>query len=224
MMQTMALEGKYASSLSVAIPRDAIDLHRHNGTRIILVSLPPALLEERASALGVDVARLELGEGQCDDAQIIHIVTALALAANDEGGDQAIVCDRLVDALCARLIAPQDMVSGGRAQELSLPQKRRVIDFIEARLAEKLSLSQIAKVARVSASHLKVLFRRTFGVPVHQYIIRRRVERAAEMIKGGVGPLSDVAVAAGFAHQSHLSRCMKRVLGTTPAALARGAR
>lgn len=234
----MAFEGKLALSFDVAGaggagPRDEIIAANgaerraavaHADTCFILVSLPTEVLARRAAAMGFDVARLRPAEGQHNDSQIVQIVTALAFVANDAGEAQSLIRERLVDALCARLIAPSTEARDAAAQTLSPPQKRRVAEFIDGRLADKLSLSQIAKVARVSPSHLKVLFRRTFGVPVHQYIIRRRVERAVALIEEGAGPMSDVAAAAGFAHQSHLSRCMKRVLGTTPAALARRVR
>ncbi|WP_163284644.1 helix-turn-helix transcriptional regulator, partial [Enterobacter hormaechei] len=65
-------------------------------------------------------------------------------------------------------------------------------------------------------SHLKALFRQTMGMPVHQYVIRRRVERAKALLLAGEMPISQVALAAGFAHQSHMAHCMKRLLGVTP--------
>jgi AraC family transcriptional regulator len=79
----------------------------------------------------------------------------------------------------------------------------------------------MAQVAAISVSHLKVLFRRTFGMPPHQYVIRRRVERARTLLYQGKMPLSQIALEAGFAHQSHMAQCMKRILGVTPAALIR---
>ena len=76
-------------------------------------------------------------------------------------------------------------------------------------------------MAGVSVSHLKTLFRRSTGLPVHQYVLRRRVERARLLLERGELPLSQIALEAGFAHQSHMARCMRRLLGTTPAALRR---
>lgn len=96
--------------------------------------------------------------------------------------------------------------------------------FIEEHLDQPLSLAAIADVAGVSASHLKTLFRRSTGLPVHRYVVQRRVERARQLIVRGDLPASQVALAAGFAHQSHMARCLRRALGVTPSALARSAR
>ena len=76
-------------------------------------------------------------------------------------------------------------------------------------------------IAGISVPHLKVLFRRSFDLPVHQYVIRRRVEHARRLLANGDLPISQVALSAGFAHQSHLAHAMKRILGMTPAGLAR---
>lgn len=69
--------------------------------------------------------------------------------------------------------------------------------------------------------YLKTLFKRSTGVPVHEYVVQRRVERAKVLLMRGELPASQVALQAGFAHQSHMARCMRRVLGVAPTALAR---
>jgi AraC family transcriptional regulator len=72
----------------------------------------------------------------------------------------------------------------------------------------------------MSASHFKTLFKEAVGMPVHQYVIRTRVEYAVEILQGGDdSTLADVALRAGFANQSHLARCMRRFIGLTPSEL-----
>jgi AraC family transcriptional regulator len=66
---------------------------------------------------------------------------------------------------------------------------------------------------------LKALFPQSLGLPVHQYVMRRRVERAKRLLLSGEAPISETALAAGFAHQSHMTQWMKRILGVTPRAL-----
>ena len=80
-------------------------------------------------------------------------------------------------------------------------------------------LARLAGVAGVSPSHFKTLFKQSAGMPVHQYVIRRRVEYAAELLQCGDPPLADVALQAGFSSQSHMARCMRRILGVTPGVL-----
>jgi AraC family transcriptional regulator len=57
------------------------------------------------------------------------------------------------------------------------------------------------------------------GLPVHQYLIRQRVERAKGLLGEDKLSISEIALEAGFAHPSHLARHMRRVLGVSPKAL-----
>jgi len=83
------------------------------------------------------------------------------------------------------------------------------------------SLERIAAVAGVSSSHLNTLFRHSMGVAVHQYVIQRRVELAKTLLLQEEKSITEIALEAGFAHQSHLARHMRRMLGLPPRALKR---
>lgn len=98
---------------------------------------------------------------------------------------------------------------------------RTLTDFIETSLDQPLRLADLATVAGVSVTRLKTLFRNSTGMPVHQYVIRRRVECARALIATTAMPLAQVALAAGFAHQSHMAAAMRRILGHTPGVVAR---
>src|SRR6185312_1604720 len=128
--------------------------------------------------------------------------------------------ESLGKALAARLLQ--------RHNQRSLPMRevpggfgswklKQVISYIEDNLESELSLAEIASVAGVSVSHLKTLFRQSTGMPVHQYVLRRRVERAKLLLQDRSLSIAQVAFAAGFAHQSHLARHMRKILGCTPA-------
>ena len=75
---------------------------------------------------------------------------------------------------------------------------------------------RLAGVAAVSTSHFKTLFKRSTGLPPHEYVVHRRVERAKSLLLRGDRPSSQAALEAGFAHQSHMVRWMRRILGATP--------
>jgi AraC family transcriptional regulator len=106
---------------------------------------------------------------------------------------------------------------------LSSAQRARLVDYIEAHLEEPLSLQQLARLIGSSASHLKTLFKRSLGVSVHAYVVERRVERARQLLREGKLPSAQVALESGFAHRSHMARCIRRLLGVSPTDL-RGAR
>jgi AraC family transcriptional regulator len=98
---------------------------------------------------------------------------------------------------------------------------KQILAFIEEQLTEDLSLERIAAVAGVSSSHLNALFRHSMGVAVHQYVIQRRVELAKTLLLQKKKSITEIALEAGFAHQSHLARHMRRMLGLPPRALKR---
>lgn len=187
------------------------------------VQIPPSLLRRAAEDMGLDPDRSGLApRHQFRDPQIEHI--AWALDAERAAGHPSgrLYTESLGLALAVHLLgtytAPIALPRG-----LSRPQLRRVTGFIEAHLDQDLSLARLADVAGVSASHLKTLFRRSLGLPVHEYVIQRRVERAKALLVAGHLPASQVALEAGFSHQSHMARHMRRLLGVTPASVARRA-
>jgi AraC family transcriptional regulator len=87
---------------------------------------------------------------------------------------------------------------------------------MEDRLAEDLSLAELAREAGLSASHFASLFRRSTGLSPHQYLVQRRVERAQMLLRFSARAINEIAITVGFYDQSHLTRQMQRLLGVTP--------
>jgi AraC family transcriptional regulator len=192
--------------------------------QFLLVDLSPALVRDVACDMGFDRRNLDLEpRAQLRDVEIERIGFALKeeLEAGEPNGRPYV--EGLGLALAARLVSRCAVRRTTVKRRLTLPagRMRRVTEYIEAHLDEELSLGRIAEIAGLSLSHLKALFRTTAGVPVHQYIIGRRVERARRLLEQGDLPMSMVALEAGFSHQSHMARHMRRLLGVTPSELAR---
>ena len=75
----------------------------------------------------------------------------------------------------------------------------------------------MAAVARLSPYHFARQFKAATGLPPHQYVIARRVERAKELLQAGTDlSLAEVAAHAGFSDQSQFCRHFKRLVGVTP--------
>jgi AraC family transcriptional regulator len=102
---------------------------------------------------------------------------------------------------------------------MSSRKLKQVLSYIEDNLHHDLSLHEIAGVAGLSVSHCKSVFRQTMGVPIHQYIIQRRVEHAKALLCKSELSITEIAHTTGFAHQSHLANHMRRVLGFSPKAV-----
>lgn len=95
-------------------------------------------------------------------------------------------------------------------------------EMLRDRLAEDLSLDELASAAGLSRSHFLRVFRNALGMPPHAYHTAARVARARELLKLGRS-IGEVALETGFVDQSHFTRHFHRLVGVTPAAYQRGA-
>ena len=103
-------------------------------------------------------------------------------------------------------------LKGGLAAHL----RRQLVEFIEAHLADPLTLGQLAGMCSLSEYHFARMFRESFGLPPHQYLLARRMEQARRLLRQTNRPLGDVALACGFASASHFSNRFRQVMGATP--------
>jgi transcriptional regulator GlxA family with amidase domain len=109
---------------------------------------------------------------------------------------------------------------GGARWEHTRPV-RRAIEFLRARLAETVTLDDLAGHAGLDKFHLCRAFRAQVGVSPYAYLTQLRIMRAKELLAAGMKP-SDIAPQVGLYDQSHLNRHFRRIVGTTPARYARG--
>lgn len=92
----------------------------------------------------------------------------------------------------------------------------RARDLVDENFAQQLTLDAIADFAGIHPAHLAREFRRHFKYTVGEYTRLRRVEYACRELSVGNATVAEIALAAGFADQSHLTRTFKRIVGTTP--------
>ncbi len=107
---------------------------------------------------------------------------------------------------------PPQQVRGGLAPW----QIRKVTSHIEAHLDQPIRNEDLATLVRLKPSHFGRAFRSSFGEPPHEYVIRRRVERAQGLMLSTDATLSEIALDCGLADQSHLTRLFRRVVGESP--------
>lgn len=185
----------------------------------LLLSLPQTLIAAIARESGADPAKIEIrNRFQIRDSQLETLSWAVKKELELGCPSGRLYLDGLGLAIASRVITQHSSLtkSARVAEGLTDRRLKQVLSFIEENLSEDLSLEQIAAVARVSASHLKSVFRKAMGTSVHQYVIQRRVELAKSMLQQDDHSMTEIALAAGFAHQSHLARHMRRLLGASP--------
>jgi AraC family transcriptional regulator len=194
------------------------------------IFLEPGLVARvAAEAFELDPARLTVPP--LDALDLPHLRAAMSavdaeLAAGGTGGRLA--AESLANVLAVHLIrhvsAPRQPA---RRRDGTLPRARlrAVVEYIEEHLDAGPTLEQMAAIARLSPNYFAWQFKRATGLPPHQYVIARRVERAKQLLQGGTDlSLAEVAACAGFSDQSQFSHHFKRIVGVTPGQFRMSAR
>jgi AraC-like DNA-binding protein len=231
------------------VVRYRLDRHDHGSFRSVVSVLPPHVTHDGRAATGDGfrkrVLYLEpdvLGEGRIGravdhptvaDAALVRRLRALHGALGDEAAGEAAgpleAESRLafvVESLAVRL-------DGGRRPEgaalgpVPSAASRRLAEglrgLLDACVATPVTLAGLAERLGASPTHLIRCFTREFGVAPHAYLVACRIDAARRQLLAGRPP-AEVAVAAGFHDQPHLTRHFRRHVGTTPARYARGLR
>jgi AraC family transcriptional regulator len=94
--------------------------------------------------------------------------------------------------------------------------------MMEERLAEPVSLAELAGVAGLSVSQFSRQFKARTGLAPHRFLLGLRVDQACRLLRTDRAPIADIALRCGFSHQEHLTRVMRARLDTTPGAVRRG--
>jgi len=198
-------------------PRFVIDKPFHS----LHFYLPRSALDwiaEQSGASRIGELDCRLGIGH-DDEVVRHIGASLLRALRRPDETNQLFIDYAMLALTAHaaqsyggLRQVRDLARGGLADW----QARRACERLEADLGGKLSLQQIAAEFGLSASHFSRAFRKSIGLPPHQWLLRQRVEAAKQLMTMGELPLSEIAISAGFANQSHFTRVFSATVGVSP--------
>jgi AraC family transcriptional regulator len=189
----------------------------HTGTALTTALEPVRIISERQSD-GVKVAP---GQTQSTVSAILELLNR---------ADQALAKDRNQARDCIErartLLNAQCRSDGAAAVRGVVPrvsrsclapwQLKRSLEFVEANLATKVKIGDLAAVARLSRSYFARAFQTSVGETPYTYITRRRVARAQKMIVSTVKPLSAIALDCGFSDQAHLTRIFRRIVGTSP--------
>jgi AraC family transcriptional regulator len=186
------------------------------------IFLEPGLVARvAAEAFGLDPARLTVPP--LDGLDLPHLRATMRavdaeLTAGGAGGPFA--AESLANILAIQLIR-QVLAPGqpARKRDVTLPRAklRAVVEYVEKHLDAGPSLEQIATVARLNPCHFARQFKAATGLPPHQYVVARPVERARQLLEAGTDlALAEVTACAGFSDQSQFSHHFKRIVGVTP--------
>ena len=190
------------------------DVHRslaHEGPTVFTAVLLPAADVERVrdEGAGISIAHLDAGDGRARAYHRLHD----AIAA---GADRLSLEVALAEAVAS-------FAALGGASPLTSRPVRRAMAYLRERLAEPVTLDDLAAHAGLDKFHLCRAFRAQIGMPPHAYLTHLRIQRACGLLREGVRA-SELAPRVGLYDQSQLTRHFRRIVGTTPARYARARR
>lgn len=107
---------------------------------------------------------------------------------------------------------------------LPLWRLRLATAYVDAHLAGPVRLEDIARAVGLTRMHFAAQFRAATGVRPHDYLLRRRIERAKLLLSQSETTIVDIALAVGFQSQAHFSTVFKQRVGDSPSIWRRRAR
>ncbi|HAB15414.1 MAG TPA: AraC family transcriptional regulator [Verrucomicrobiota bacterium] len=192
----------------------------HGDVHVLMLGFEGWFLERVAAELGCAINL----PGAINTATLPAIHPAATLVRQlaqelEAGPGSSVVADGIARAVAVLLLRQFQRLPPVKSPPAAPPAAvLRAVTLMRRRLADSLSLDELAKAAALSPFHFSRQFKTATGHPPHEYLIRLRVDRAQELLRqhGRTWNMAAVAREVGFSDQSHLARHFKRVLGITP--------
>jgi AraC-like DNA-binding protein len=158
--------------------------------------------------------------GLADPDQVLSRLALSLLASDDLDGPGArLYAESVAAAILARVMGRTNSAPGvdtGKRTGLVKWRHRRVVEFIDANLADPIRLPDLARAAGLSRMHFAAQFRAATGIRPHEFVLRRRIERAQDMLRDSALPLAQVALGVGFQTQAHFTTVFRDHVQETP--------
>jgi AraC family transcriptional regulator len=175
--------------------------------------LDPAHTASVAHELGIPCAIAPIYDGL--DGAVHGIARGLLEEAHTDPLTCNLYAESLADFLALRLLrgAAQKRLP---AEALTAVQLRRVTEHIAQHIDRDLSASELAAVVDLSAFHFSRRFKASTGMPPYQYVTRRRISLAQDLLARTRMTIAEISYRTGFSSQSHLGARFKQIVGVTP--------
>lgn len=185
---------------------------------LLAVYLEPDFIERAARDL-IGGERVELvPRFKLDDPFVENFIRFLLTEA-ETGECGSLYAESLATALAIRLVKNHSAAKlvlleyGGGLPKYKL---RRVVEYINESLDGELPLSTLAAVCELSVYHFARQFKQSTGATPHQFVLRRKIERAKRLLTETNSSVAEIAFRLGFADQSHFTKLFFSVTGATP--------
>ncbi|MEM7066456.1 MAG: AraC family transcriptional regulator [Cyanobacteria bacterium P01_B01_bin.77] len=193
--------------------------HRIDGhNQFLLLTLDPQKLTELMPERPLLEHKTFRRQHQSKDKHLQMLMQALLIEAEMGAPNGQLYVDSLSTALATHFVNHYSLEKPADLTGLPVSERQRlgaVLDYIEAHLTEDISLSDLSLQAGLSKFHFSRLFKQILGITPHRYVVKRRIEQAAQRLKQGQS-ITQVTYRFGFSDQSHFTRVFKQVKGSTP--------
>lgn len=182
-------------------------------------NLPRTTLNAFTEDSGLPTVGALLATQGLRDATLLHLTNMILPAFGRTSSFCQLFLDHFVLLLCAHVVntygaakAMPKVYQGGLAPW----QRRRATELLHQHLDGELRLSTLANECGLSVSHFARAFKISFGVPVHRYLISRRLESAKTLLLHSSSQLADIALQVGFSDQATFTRAFAALVGEAP--------
>lgn len=223
------IDGERAERASIGpgrfcvMPGDASAYWQHSGNpEILQLYLRNSLYEHAIVELFGGAPATLTPRFAIVDPLLEQLALAVLNALREGNANDRLYVETLAQVIAVHLARTHSSRAGARSAPptdgLSRARIRRLLEYIDQHLGEDLSLEAMAAEVELSPLYLVRAFRAAVGQSPHRYVVSRRVEHARRLLSGTEMPIADIALAAGFSSQSHLSNWFRRIVGVSPAA------
>jgi AraC family transcriptional regulator len=181
--------------------------------------VPQAALDEMADEAGIPTVKgLHARQFGRRDLVMYGFAQTFAGAMARPGDGSAMFCDYVALAFFAHIVRAYGGLPIKRFARGGLApwQLRRAYEFIDANLGSDPSISEVADQCGLSSSYFSRAFKRESGLPPHRWLMKRRVQRAKELLREPGLRLAEIAQICGFVDQSHFARVFSKSEGCSP--------
>lgn len=186
---------------------------------MLLLEISPASLNKIAQEAGFSSVTMLQAETASTDPVLANLVKALVPALERPQEASRLFVDQLATAIGTHLVqhyGGRAQASSTRSRKLSRSHEMLAKNLLLDNLDGQISMLDVSRACNLSRGYFIRAFRETTGVTPYQWLVHERIARARELMKDPATSLSEVAIACGFADQSHFTRVFTTVVGMTP--------
>ncbi|TAX53566.1 AraC family transcriptional regulator [Rhizobium leguminosarum] len=185
----------------------------------VLFEISPASLGKIADDAEMPGVTSLSVETASKDIVLANLARALIPALEKPDEANALFVEQMTTAIGTYLVqryGGRPTVASDRSGSLSRTHEDLAKSLLLENLDGNVSISEVAQMCNLSRGYFIRAFRETTGMTPYQWVLRERIDRARDLLRTSKTPLAEVAIACGFADQSHFTRVFAGIVGTTP--------